>query len=125
MIDMEVGTVIVKIVGREAGKVGVVLKKVDDKFVSITGPRLLTGVKRRKCNITHLQPTNYKIEIKQDATDDEVLEAFKKSGLTNKLNLKFPSASEVKKYSYKPKEEVVPAKKEKPAKTKKAPKVKE
>ena len=45
MIDMEVGTVIVKIVGREAGKVGVVLKKVDDKFVSITGPRLLTGVK--------------------------------------------------------------------------------
>ncbi len=118
---MDVGQVVMKVFGREAGKVGVVLKKIDSNFVSITGPKILTGVKRRRANIIHIEPIQYKLEIKENATDEEVIEAFKKSGLANKLNLKFPSAAEIK--SVKPKEEK--PKEEMPKEKPKEEKVKE
>ncbi|MEM5790964.1 MAG: 50S ribosomal protein L14e, partial [Candidatus Aenigmatarchaeota archaeon] len=43
-MPLEVGRVCLKIAGREAGKYCVVLKKIDDNFVLITGPKSLTGV---------------------------------------------------------------------------------
>jgi large subunit ribosomal protein L14e len=94
---MEIGQVCVKIVGREKGKYCVVVKKVDKNFVIVSGPKALTGVKRRKANVIHLQPLQYKIEIKEDASDEELLEAWKKSGLVEKFGLKLPSAAELKK----------------------------
>lgn len=96
MVVLEVGRVCMKIAGRESGKYCVVLKKIDNAFVLVTGPRLLTDVKRRRCNITHLEPTQYKIEIKEEASDEEVMEAMDKAGLTKKLGLKKPSAAEIK-----------------------------
>jgi large subunit ribosomal protein L14e len=101
MGSIEVGRVCLKIAGREGGRYCVVVKgagkeKADKSFVVITGPKLLTGVKRRKCNVNHLEPLPYVLEIKEDASDEEVLEAFKKSGLVSKLNLKLPSAAELK-----------------------------
>ena len=93
---MEVGRVCMKIAGREAGKYCVVLKKIDENFVLVTGPKKLTGIKRRRCNIAHLQPLEYKLEIKEEATDKEVVEAFEKAGLVSKLNLKLPSEHELK-----------------------------
>lgn len=92
-----------KIVGRESGRYCVVVKKFTDEkdksksnFVMVTGPKLLTGVKRRKCNIAHLEPTEYKLEIKEDASEEEVLDAFDKAGLITKFNLKRPSAAKIK-----------------------------
>lgn len=104
---LEVGTVCMKIGGREAGKYCVVLKKIDKTFVLVTGPKTLTGVKRRKCNINHLEPLPYKLEIKEDASDEEVIQAFKNSVIAKKLELKFPSHAEIKaeKSKEKPKEE--------------------
>ncbi len=96
MIEMETGRIVVKIAGREGGQYGVVVKKVDENFVMVTGPKLLTGVKRRKANVLHLEPTSFKLEIKDDATDEEVIEAYRKSGLVEKLGLRFPSAADVK-----------------------------
>ncbi len=93
---LEVGTVCMKISGREAGKHCVVLKKIDKSFVLVTGPKILTGVKRRKCNITHLEALPYKLEIKENASDEEVIQAFKNSEIAKKLNLKFPSDAEIK-----------------------------
>jgi large subunit ribosomal protein L14e len=101
-----------KIAGREAGKYCVVLKKVNDAFVLITGPKLLTDVKRRKCNIEHLEPLPYTLEIKEDAIEEEVIAAFDKAGLVTKFGLKRPSAAEVKA------EKAKPAKEEKPKKEK-------
>jgi large subunit ribosomal protein L14e len=101
---LEVGTVCMKISGREAGKYCVVLKKIDKSFVLVTGPKILTGVKRRKCNITHLEALPYKLEIKEDASDEEVVQAFKNSEIAKKLNLKFPSDAEIKKAREKPEE---------------------
>lgn len=87
---LEVGKVCIKTAGREAGKYCVVLKKIDDNFVLITGPRSLTKVKRRKCNIQHLEPLDYKLDIKADASDEEVAKAFEKEGLIEKLKIEKP-----------------------------------
>lgn len=101
MGSLEVGRVVMKISGREAGRYAVVVKgpgkeKSEKSFVIITGPKLLTGVKRRKCNVQHVEPLPYLLDIKEDASDEEVIEALKKSGLVEKLGLKLPSAAQLK-----------------------------
>jgi len=85
-----------KTAGREAGKYCVVLKKTNDAFVIVTGPKLLTGVKRRRSNVDHLEPLPFTLEIKEDAPEEEVIVAFEKAGLVTKFGLKRPSAAEVK-----------------------------
>ncbi len=77
----DIGRLCVKVAGREAGKKCVVVDIIDDKFVLVTGPKSLTGVKRRRANVKHLEPLEKKIKIKKGASDEEVLEALKKEGL--------------------------------------------
>jgi len=114
-MPLEVGKVCMKIAGREAGKYCVIVKKLDKAFVLVTGPKALTGVKRRRCNIQHLEALPYTLEIKEDASDKEVIEAFKKANLIKKLELKLPSEAELKE---KEKKEEKPVKKQKEKKTK-------
>lgn len=121
---IDVGTVCVKIAGREASRYCVVVKKIDHNFVLITGPKLLTGVKRRKCNIMHLQALPFRLDIKEDASDNEVLEAWKKSGLYKKLGLKLPAAHEIKEFEKKQKEKETKEKKEEVKEEKKSRKSK-
>ena len=90
MID--VGSICIKRVGREKGKYAVVAKKIDKNFVLVTGPKDLTGVKRRRCNILHLEETGYKLDIQSDANDEEVFKAWEASKLIKKLKLKKPKA---------------------------------
>lgn len=116
------GRVCVKLSGREAGKYGVVVKKIDKSFVLVTGPRLLTGIKRRRCNIEHLEPTPHLLEIKEESTDREVIEAYEKAGLITKLGLKRPSEAQLK--TEKP-EKAEKEKKEKKPKEKEVKKPKE
>jgi large subunit ribosomal protein L14e len=78
---IEVGRVCVKTMGREAGKKCVVVDVIDENFVLITGPKSISGVKRRRVNIKHIEPTPYKLEIAKGATDDEVVKAIEKAGL--------------------------------------------
>jgi len=96
MVSLEVGRVCMKITGREAGKYCVVVKKENSAFVVVTGPRILTGIKRRRSNIAHLEPTQYIIEIPENAADEVVLDGFEKALLFTKLGLKKPSAAQVK-----------------------------
>lgn len=103
MVVLEVGRVCLKIAGREAGKYAVVIKpagqgkgKDEKSFVFVTGPKLLTGVKRRKCNIDHLKATEYKMELAENATDEQVIAGYEKAGLIIKLGLKKPSAAQLK-----------------------------
>jgi len=96
MVTLDVGRVCMKVVGKEAGKYCVVVKKENKSFVLVSGPKMLTGVKRRKANVTHLEPTKYTLEIKENAGEEEVLTAFEKSRLITKFNLKRPSAARVK-----------------------------
>ena len=82
MPAIEVGRVCVKLRGREAGKKCIVVDIIDDKFVLVTGPKELTGVKRRRVNINHIEPTDMRIDIEKGASDDEVLKAIEAAGLT-------------------------------------------
>jgi large subunit ribosomal protein L14e len=125
MVVFEVGRIALKVAGREAGRYCCVLKKIDDNFVLVTGPKPLTGVKRRRANIDHLEATPYKLEIKEEATDRAVITAYEKAGLITKLGLKKPPAVALKppKKPKKPKKPPKIKKPPKPAKVKK-PKVK-
>jgi len=77
---IEVGRICVKLTGREAGRKCVIADVIDKSFVLITGPKNVTGVKRRRANINHVEPLQDKIKIKRGASDEEVAEALKASG---------------------------------------------
>ena len=83
----EIGRVCMKTAGREAGKYCVIIKKEDENFVTVTGPKSLTSVKRRRCNINHLDPLTEKVNIKSDASDADVLKAYQESSVFVKLGL--------------------------------------
>ncbi|MEM2740192.1 MAG: 50S ribosomal protein L14e [Candidatus Bathyarchaeia archaeon] len=78
---IEVGRICVKTRGREAGLKCVVIDVIDDNFVLITGPKSVTGVRRRRVNVKHLEPTPYKLEVEKGASDEDVAEAWKRSDL--------------------------------------------
>jgi len=86
---IEPGRIVLKIAGREAGKYAVIVETIDDDFVLITGPKSITGVKRRKCNIDHIEPTEYKLDI-SSKDDSKIEELWKSSGLIEKLGVKIP-----------------------------------
>jgi large subunit ribosomal protein L14e len=81
---IEIGRICVKLAGREAGRKCVIVDVADKSFVLITGPKSVTGVKRRRVNVSHIEPLQDKIEIKRGVSDDEVAEALKTS---NKLEM--------------------------------------
>jgi len=81
MPAIEVGRICVKVYGREAGRKCVIVDIIDENFVLVTGPKELTGVKRRRANIKHIEPLNKKIEIPKGADDSTVLNAIKEAGL--------------------------------------------
>jgi len=83
MPAIEVGRIVVKLAGREAGRKAVIVDIIDDKFVVITGPKQLTGVKTRRVNINHIEPTDKKIDISKGASEDEVLKAIEDAGLVD------------------------------------------
>ena len=76
MPAIEVGRICIKTCGREAGKRCVIVDLIDKNFVLVTGPKSVTGVRRRRANINHLSPTEEKINIKRGASDEEVLQAL-------------------------------------------------
>ena len=79
MPAIEVGRICVKLVGREAGRKCIIVDIMDKNFVLITGPKNVTGVKRRRANANHVEPLKDKIKIKRGAADEEVIEALKAS----------------------------------------------
>ena len=122
----ETGRICMKTAGREAGRFCVVIGKEKEKekegkteFVVVTGPKIVTRVRRRKCNVHHLEPTAVKISIKENSTDNEVMKAFEKNDIYKKLNLQKPTPEQIKlaeeakeRHKAKPKEEKREEKKE-------------
>ncbi len=83
MPAIEIGRICVKIAGREAGRKCVIVDIIDENYVLITGPKQLTGVKRRRCNINHIEPLDKKIDIPKGASDEEVLKAIENANLVD------------------------------------------
>lgn len=88
MLAVKVGRVCVKTRGRESGMKCVVVEVIDKSFVLITGPKKLTGVKRRRVNINHIRPLDWKIDIKKGVTDKVVVNALKKMGKIDEMTAK-------------------------------------
>ncbi|MBW9141781.1 MAG: 50S ribosomal protein L14e [Candidatus Aramenus sp.] len=80
---IEIGRICVKTRGREAGKKCVIVDIVDNNFVLVTGPKKLSGVKRRRVNILHLEPTDKKVDIQKGASDEEVEKKLQEAGLAD------------------------------------------
>ncbi|MGD0644094.1 MAG: 50S ribosomal protein L14e [Candidatus Bathyarchaeia archaeon] len=80
MPAIEVGRICVKQSGRENGKKCVVIDVMDKSFVLVTGPKKITGVKRRRVNINHIMPLQDKIEVKRGASDEEVAQVLEATG---------------------------------------------
>ena len=95
MPAIEIGRICVKTRGREAGRKCGIVDIVDDNFVLVTGPKDVTGVKRRRVNITHIEPTDKKIDIQKGASDEEVKKKLEESGLLEyikeKIKIKIPT----------------------------------
>jgi len=70
-----IGRVVMKIAGRDAGGIGVVVKTIDDNYVLIDGE-----VRRRKCNLSHLEFLNKQVDVKEDADNKAVVKALKDAG---------------------------------------------
>jgi large subunit ribosomal protein L14e len=82
MPSLEVGRICVKLLGRETGRKCVIVDVVDKNFVLVTGPKSVTGVRRRRTNVDHLEPTPERVEVKKGAPDDEVEKALSKDKKT-------------------------------------------
>ena len=80
---VEVGRICVKLVGREAGRKCVVVELADKSFAKVTGPKTVTGVRRRRVNISHIEPIKEKIKIMRGASDKEVADVLKTSDKIN------------------------------------------
>lgn len=70
------GKLVIKIAGRDAGQVGVVVEE-KDGFVIIDG-----SVRRRKCNPKHLEILPQKVDVKSGATHADVVSALKTLGIS-------------------------------------------
>ncbi|MBS7651604.1 MAG: 50S ribosomal protein L14e [Candidatus Bathyarchaeia archaeon] len=78
---MEPGRICVKLTGRERGRRCVIVEIIDRNFALVTGPKDVTGVRRRRVNMNHLKPLNLKIDIGRGASDEEVKAALGRAGL--------------------------------------------
>ena len=65
-----------KLAGRDAGQIAVIVDVLDNHTVVIDGQ-----VRRRKCNILHLEPTAKTVKIEKDASHNHVVTALKHLGI--------------------------------------------
>src|SRR3989338_7239603 len=84
---LEIGRLCWKIAGLEAGKLCCIVDIIDKNYVLIDG-----NVKRRKCNISHLEPLPQKIEIKKGADTSLIIKEM--SVLNLKVKEKKPKKIE-------------------------------
>jgi len=59
----------------------VIVDVIDKNFVLITGPQKVNGVKRRRVNINHVEPTERKLSIKRGASDEDIVKAMNEETL--------------------------------------------
>ena len=73
----EVGRACVKTHGRDAGRQCIIVDLLDRNYVLVTGPKAITGVRRRRVNVNHLKPLDKKISIEKGASDEHITSLLK------------------------------------------------
>jgi large subunit ribosomal protein L14e len=77
---IQVGRICVKTQGREIGKKCVIVDVIDESFVLVTGPKAVSGVKRRRANVKHLQPLEDLLQISKGASEEEIVDLLGETG---------------------------------------------
>jgi len=72
-MTIEIGRLVVKTAGRDAGLKAVIIDILDGNYVLIDGE-----TRRRKCNILHIEPLKDAIKIKKNASHEDVKKEFEK-----------------------------------------------
>lgn len=113
---IEIGRLCYKIAGREAGKPCVIIDVVNGNTVIIDGL-----VRRKKCNIKHLEYTSIVLPVKKNAQTSEVVDALLKNKIISEVPKKgAPRAAKPRPVKEKAvKEKLVVKKKEEPKKEEK------
>jgi large subunit ribosomal protein L14e len=70
---IQIGRICIKTKGREAGKKCIIIDIIDKSFLLITGPKALSGVKRRRVNLNHVRPLDELLQISKGAEDEEIM----------------------------------------------------
>jgi len=73
----DIGRLCMKTQGRDAGRRCVIVDLIDKNFALVTGPKQVTGVRRRRVNVNHLVPLDEKIVIEKGATDEQIVTLLK------------------------------------------------
>jgi large subunit ribosomal protein L14e len=71
---VERGRIATKLLGREAGKMCAIVERIDKNYVMIIGPE----VRKRRCNIDHLELHDSILEMPEGASDDEFINELTK-----------------------------------------------
>ncbi len=85
MPAVEVGRICMKVAGRENGKKCVIVDVMDKSFVLVTGPKAVTGVKRKRANINHIMALEDKLDLKRGASDEEVTQTLTVAGKIDEM----------------------------------------
>ena len=75
-MTIEIGRIVVKIAGRDAGKKAIIIDILDDKYVLLDGE-----TRRKRCNILHIEPLNQLLKIEKDASHGDIARALKELGI--------------------------------------------
>ena len=75
-MTVEIGRLVVKIAGRDAGKKGVIVDILDDKYVLVDGE-----TRRRKVNVFHIEPLTQTVKLEKNASHEDVSKALKELGI--------------------------------------------
>lgn len=71
----KVGQAVMKIAGRDAGNVGIIVDVINDNYVLVDGM-----TRRRKCNIKHLEFLDAEVKIKKNAGHSEIVKVLETLG---------------------------------------------
>ncbi len=83
-----IGRLCRKIAGREGNRVAVIVNVLGNNFVEIDGQ-----VKRRKCNLSHLEILNKQLKIKAGISTEELKDILKKESIL----IEYKKKDEIKK----------------------------
>ena len=76
-MTFDVGRLVVKIAGRDAGKKGIIVDVLDNAYVLVDG-----AMRRKKVNLRHLEPLNEILPLKAGASHEEVQQVLQSIELT-------------------------------------------
>ena len=89
---IEIGRIVTKIAGRDAGCKAIIIDILDDKYVLIDGE-----TRRRKVNILHIEPLNQIIKIEKNASHEAVSKVFDEIGIKARVTKPKPKTEKPRK----------------------------